>query len=176
MSHKRKVRNSTHPHSNIPSLPKGVLIDKLYIDFTQYPHWLDSIDDKNFNNVLKDEKEAAKQFYFFIHHFLPEVEEMGKDIFSSSTPHCHPLRNKKRDLACKIILKIDNINLNDEVNLWQLSAKDGRNLRIIGSIVTDKIYIFYPLFIDYHHLLYPSNSYNQMDVKNFSFKPQEKYK
>jgi hypothetical protein len=173
---KKRIRNITKPKQNISQPKHKDFSDRFYIDFTQYPHWIDSINEKYFVNSLKDQNEAAKKFYFIISKIFPDLEEMGKDIFTSKYQHCHKIEGDKLITAKKIIKKIDNLDIGEDVNLWQISAKNARNVRIVGSMVTSDMFIFYPLFIDYHHFLYSSKKYNQRDFKNNKFFPQEEYK
>lgn len=173
---KKRVKNRTLPKPNIkPQYDKGNVFTKnIFIDFTKYPRWIYSINGKKFVNSLKDEAEAAYKFYFLLHHLFPEIESMGPNVFRARD-HCHPIKGEQLALSKKIIQEIDGFTLGEDTSLWQLSAKGSRGIRIVGSFVTEKIYIFYPLFVDYYHQLYPSPKYNQRDLKKNKFKPQAKY-
>lgn len=176
MSKRKKVRNSLRPKKNVSSPRNELLIPKLYIDFTRYPHWTDSIVGHTFVNAFKDTNEAARNFYFILHNVLPDIEEQGPDIFSGRNRHCHPITGDKLEYAKKIIKKIDGLDIENDTNLWQLAAKNAREIRIVGSIVTDKMYIFYPLYIDHFHQMYKDVNYNQADLKHNKFKPQDHFK
>lgn len=58
--------------------------------------------------------------------------------------------------------------LDDDTNLWELGAPT-EEIRIIGSFV---VKVFYPLFIDHHHLIYPNKNYNNKDYGHFSYSAQ----
>ena len=53
--------------------------------------------------------------------------------------------------------------------MWQLGVTGG--IRLIGI---RKSNLFCVLFIDYHHLLYPSIKYNQKNSEKYSFCPIKK--
>lgn len=62
MSHKRKVKNIIQPKSSVQS-GKLDLNDIIYIDFTKYPKWTDTIRVGDFNNCLRDVNEASRHFF-----------------------------------------------------------------------------------------------------------------
>lgn len=168
MSHKRKVKNGTQPKSNVQS-SKLDLNDIIYIDFTKYPKWTDTIKVGDFTNCLKDVNEASRHFFFIVDQLIPDVESYGSDIFTNKTKHCHILSGDAAKKAKRIIKSIYGNNfLDDGTDIWELAAKT-EEIRLIGVFVNDTVRRFYPLFIDQHHLIYPSNKYNQSDYKNYKF-------
>ena len=168
MSHKRKVRNITKPKSIVQSI-KIDLNDIIYIDFTKYPKWTDTINVGDFNNCLKDVNEASRHFFFIVDRLIPDIESYGSDIFTNKTKHCHVLTGTFAEKAKKVIRSIHGKNiLDDDADIWELAAKT-EEIRLIGVFFNDTVRRFYPLFIDQHHLIYPSNKYNQPDYKNYKF-------
>ena len=100
---------------------------------------------------------------------IPDIEEYGKDIFNGRAAHCHLLRGEAEKTAKKVIQEIHGKNtLDDSSEIWELSGKT-EEIRIIGAFVTSTVHIFYPLFIDHHHLIYPSKKYNGPDYRKYSF-------
>lgn len=172
LSHKKKIGSITRPKPNIPE-QKPNYSDQFYIDLTHYHNWTHSINEKYFVNSLKDAEEAARYFYFIINTLLPDLERMGKGIFSGKYKHCHRIDGKKIKVARKIVKKIHNFDLSGDEDLWQLTARNAGGLRIVGAMVHDDMCRFYPLFIDYHHYLYQDKNYNQKDLRNYTFFPQE---
>lgn len=168
MSHKRKVQIAAQPQNNVRS-GKLALNDIVYIDFTKYPKWTDTVKVGDFNNCLKDVNEASRHFFFIVDRLIPDIESYGKDIFTSKTKHCHILNGDAAKRAKEIIRNIHGPNvLDDDVNIWELAAKT-EEIRLIGVFVTDTVRRFYPLFIDHHHLIYPSDKHNQPDYKKYKF-------
>lgn len=174
MSKRKKVRNTTRPEVTVKiGSEDKKLSDLVYIDLTQYPHWTDTIQLNTFTNYLRDPKEALRHFFFILDRLFPDIEGYGKDIFSGKADHCHLLHGKQERLARKVIRRIHGDRVLDGLTeIWELSART-EEIRIIGSFVTDKMHVFYPLFIDHHHLIYPSKLYNSPDYKNFSFTKED---
>ncbi|UWI43311.1 hypothetical protein [Lactobacillus paragasseri] len=168
MSHIKKVKNLTKPKGNVRSEP-AKLRDIIYIDFTKYPNWTETVKIKEFNNCLKDVNEASRHFFFIVDQLIPDIESYGEKIFSQKAKHCHILYGEAANKARKVIRKIHGKNvLDDSTEIWELAAKT-EEIRLIGVFVNEKVRKFYPLFIDHHHLIYPSLKYNQLDYKKYSF-------
>lgn len=163
---KKKVKNLHKPRLNVTdNISK--LDDIIYIDFTKYDKWLDSVELDDFTNYFHDEKEALKKLYFVLHQLIPDIEKKGKEIFKEK--HCHSVKGKQATKAIKIVKKFHGKNvLDDETEIWELSAQKG-GVRIFGVFINDTFRRFYPLFMDYHHLLYSDKNYNEADYKNNKF-------
>lgn len=171
MSKKRKrVGNTTKPKTSVKLEPSQAKISNLiYIDLVKYPNWTKSIKVGEFTNHFKDINEALRHFYLIINRIIPDIESYGRGIFAGKADHCHKIYGDQRNLAYKIIRKIHGEKtLDEDSELWELAGKT-EEIRIIGTFVNESITIFYPLFIDHHHLLYPSKFYNQLDYKNYSY-------
>lgn len=169
------IKNKKKPKNIVKNGIDNNLIKKMYIDFNQYPNWAYSYKGKKFTNALRNSDEAGQHFYFLVNELLGSIEKNVNEILANNVPHCHKLCNKKRNLAVKIVKKIHKITLDDDANIWQLCSDKNFGIRIVGVIVTDRIYNFYPLFIDHYHLMYPSKNYNEEDYFSFDFCPQEKW-
>lgn len=172
---KRSVRNNKYAKNGVRNSESAEVIPKLYIDFNEYPKWTYSYVGSKFTNALKSESDAAENFYFLINELFGSVEKNISNILSGRDYHSHKITGDKRKLAVEIVKKIHGIYLDKDVNIWQLSSDRNGGIRIIGVITTDKIYNFYPLFIDHHHLLYPDDKYNQPDYFKYRFCPQNKW-
>lgn len=170
--HRKRVHNNTVPKENV-NIGNVKLSDLIYIDLTKYPRWTDTVQIGDFTNCLQDSNEALRHFFFIVNRWIPDIEDYGMDIFSGKADHCHSLGEKNRELAIKIIHKIHGKRvLDDDSELWSLGGKT-EEIRIIGTFVNSQIHVFYPLFIDHHHLVYPSKKYNSPDYKNFSFTKED---
>ncbi len=166
----KKVKNTITPELTVKIGDEDKkLSDMIYVDFTKYPRWTDTIQIDDFNNCLKDSREALRHFFFIIDQLIPDIEDYGPDIFNGRARHCHLLRDDEAEKARKIIRAIHGNKTLDELSeIWELSAKT-EEIRIVGTFVNDKMHIFYPLFIDHHHLIYPNKNYNSPDYKKYSF-------
>lgn len=170
--HRKRVQNNTIPKKNV-NVGNVKLSDLIYIDLTKYPHWTDTVHVNDFTNCLRDSGQALRHFFFIVNQLMPDIEDYGMDIFSGKADHCHLLRGKYKELAIKIIHEIHgNRVLDDDSELWSLGGKT-EEIRIIGTFINSQIHVFYPLFIDHHHLVYPSKKYNNPDYKNFKFTKED---
>lgn len=166
--HRKKIGKPTQPKVNV-TVGNVRLSDLIYIDLTKYPHWTDTVRVGSFTNCLKDKEQALRHFFFIVDQLIPNIEEYGPDIFNGKAKHCHLLRNAEDKRARKIIRAIHGNRVLDGLSeIWELSAKT-EEIRIIGTFVNDEMHIFYPLFIDHHHLIYPDKYYNSPDYKKYSF-------
>lgn len=172
----KRVKNSKKAKRNVQNDVNQKVVKKLYIDFNEYPNWTHSYSGKKFTNTLKDEKEAAKHFYFLLNELFGSIEKNIKFILANNDRHSHKLTGKERALAVKIVKQIDGIHLDDDANVWQLSSEANKGIRIVGVITTDQIYTFYPLFIDHYHQLFPDEKKNEPDYYKFTFCPQDNWK
>lgn len=170
MSKKGRVKNTTKPELTVKIGDEDKkLSDVVYIDLTHYPRWTNTVQIGDFNNCLKDSNEALRHFFFIIDRLIPDIEEYGPNIFNGRARHCHLLRGSEDKLARKVIRAIHGDRILDGLSeIWELSAKT-EEIRVIGTFVNDKMHIFYPLFIDHHHLIYPDKNYNSPDYKKYNF-------
>lgn len=182
---KKLIRDNNKPHPLLDiiknkKLSQGISTkikqsSKIYIDVSVYHNWTYSVKTKKFTNTLKDDKEAAQNFYFILHDIFYGIQRTPLKNFSNGQfcGHYHILKNEQRKIAVEVIKKIHDIDVESEVNLYQIGAENNHGIRLIGSIIDN---IFYPLFIDHHHLLYPSQHYNDKDIKHYNEFPQNDYK
>lgn len=170
MSKKRhkRIGKPTEPKPNV-TIGNVQLSDLVYIDFAKYPHWTDTVQVGKFNNCLKNKDEALRHFFFIVDQLIPDIEDYGKDIFNGRADHCHCLGGEHERLARKVIKEIYGDKVLDDLSeIWELSGKTNE-IRIIGSFVNSTMHIFYPLFIDHHHLIYPDKHYNSPDYGKYGF-------
>lgn len=171
----KNVCNNIQAKNGVQNSKNSGLIRKLYIDFNKYSDWTHSYVGHKFTNALKDESQAAENFYFLANELFGSVENNFENIISGKDAHSHKITGKQREKAIKIVNKIHDIELDNEVDIWQLSSDHNKGIRIVGVITTENIYNFYPLFIDHNHLLYPDVKHNQTDYRSYKFCPQEKW-
>lgn len=174
----KNIVNSTQPTSSVKNTIPSNKNSNVFINFTTFPNWTHSIRVKNYTNQLKNEKECSKSFYKLVNKLFPFLQTEGTNLFTG-LKHCHLIKDQKRELAVGIIKEIHGIDLSTEVELWQLAYGEGT--RLVSALVSGKdedgTVVVYPLFIDHHHLIYPSKNHNQKDLseKSCRFCPQKQY-
>ena len=158
---------------------------------TIYPNWMKSIKTRKFNNMLKDESTFAKNMYICLSKLIPTINKESDKIFKknngkikdfsySGFSHCHLICDEKKvNLFYSICYEIHgqsfkNVTEGDEDYNWYQLGVSG-SIRIIG-IYSSINNVFYPLFIDWNLLVYPSVKHNQIDYKKFKFDPYARYK
>lgn len=174
----KNIVNSTQPSSFVKNTIPSNTNSNVLIDFTAYPNWTHSIRVNSYTNELKNEKECSKQFYKLVNKLFPFLQEEGANLYKKGQ-HCHIIKDKERELAVKIIKKLHGLDLLSDVDLWQLAYGEGTRLVCVLVSGNDKdgTIVVYPLFIDHHHLIYPSKNHNQKDFsqKACRFCPQKQY-
>lgn len=164
------IKNTVTPNSLVTNDKNHVTSSSvLHIDFSYYRDWLKSTRIKSkFTNCYSDNKHINNTMRDIFSKIFPHAQENINKIMANNEAHCHIISDRdKRNLCTQVIEEIHNKTISEEVELWQLGATG--EIRVIGSIISHgTIYIFYPLFVDCHHLIYPSNnrSNNHKDVKN----------
>lgn len=139
-------------------------------NFSEYEKWTYSIKCGKFNNHFKNFEQASRHFYFILSELFPYVSSHTEEVFNGRQDHCHILRKENEKFARQVINKLyGNDRLDETIELWEL-GKPTQEIRVIGSFV-DRT--FYPLFIDHHHLIYPSKKYNDPDYEKYSYKAQD---
>jgi len=119
----KRVKNRTKPRKSIVNETDGRVVEKLYIDFRRYPNWAHSVSRKKFTNALATKEEAAENFFFLLNEFFSDIEDNYREILANRWRHCHPLTGTQRSIAVDIVKNLQQIELGEDVNIWQLSAK-----------------------------------------------------
>ena len=144
-------------------------------------NWLKSVSlSKRYTNLLKNEDMFGKYITELFHRVIPYIQKYGlqmiKEAGTRGWKHCHPIDEEKLDLVKKIIEEIhgDLPKFEDKAGpaLWQFGIT--QNIRMI-AVYDYKINVIKPLFIDYHHLIYPSEKHNQSNYSKYDFCPIENY-
>lgn len=133
-------------------------------------HWYKTVSIDKFTNQIKDGDALLDELGYIMGTLFPTIYREYSHIFNAGNKsfiHCHKvsLDTKRVGLYEKIIRSIDsNISFNSiKDSLWQVGLTG--SIRIVGIYENN---IFYPLFIDRHHLLYESEKHNQKDVQHYS--------
>lgn len=175
--------------SSIPSVKNPGIEDFQFL--TMYSNWMKSIKNHKFNNMLKNESAFAKNMYICLTKLIPTVNKESDKIFKKHRnkrnefkrkgfEHCHIIKDKEKvELIYSICDEIhgnsfENVTKDDCDYDWYQLGVSG-SIRIIGiySSINNK---FYPLFVDWNHLIYPDKKHNQLDYSHFEFNPYNKYK
>lgn len=148
------------------------------VDFSMFPFCFRNAECGDYNNKLKDEKEFFEKFKNLFEVLIPHISSNTFDVLMGERMHCHPIKPEDDD-KIKLIYNIVGIlalkwkpginveqflmqNLDGE-KIWQLG---NNSTRLIGI---RKENFFHVLFIDYHHLIYPSIKYNDKNFKKYKF-------
>lgn len=171
-----------HPNISSPN-PKGknVINTKkanslgVRVDFYTNRDWLKSGQCKGFSNYLKSEQDFAKHIYIVVKKIIPEIQEKWYEICNGGNKHCHPIALPKKEIFKKLFEeRYPKYDLG-ELDIWQFGVTGGT--RLVASVTNegDGITVIRPLFVDYHHLIYESQKYNDKDIKKYGFCPVQKY-
>lgn len=140
-----------------------------------YKDWLKTVKIGNFTNKLQDVDEFAEKMYNIMNTLIPYIIENWdwmEDVVGLRQHHCHPVAKDKLPLVKHIITETYSgtldalINIDDD-NLWQLGLHGSIRL-IVYYMKSDKT--FYPLFVDYHHLIHPEDDSKLSRVKHNDYK------
>lgn len=164
------IKNKTHVRANVKASDLN-LSDELIISFKEHPVWVNCINKNYFCNCYKNSDEALKVLVKIFSSIFPSIQNDYKQMLNSKN-NCHYLSGENKQKALKVIKEIHRINIDDEANIFQIS--DGTSgIRVIGILVSYSVQVFYPMFIDPHHLIYESKKYNSKDYKHYSVKMQD---
>ncbi|MDU2149655.1 MAG: hypothetical protein E7E58_16815 [Paeniclostridium sordellii] len=145
-----------------------------FIFKTEYS-WLKTYKGNDFTNYHKDADDYAKNVTNLVHNFIPAVYRYGEDLFKGRKGtifdrHSKLMPEDKMRMVEDIVREVDGINLEDDVldssSIWYLAVPQG--IRVVGYYQTS-INTFFPLFVDWHHLIFPNQNYNQADYQKFSY-------
>lgn len=164
-------------------IPKPKLFDSefRFVSVYEWLHTTGSLYKKyGFSNTLKDAAEYVRFVTELIEEVIPKINSEHSEIFdyynhSQQYKHCHRIKDKELAIVrevSKVLLGQDfaSITANDDndYSWWQLGFI--QPTRIIG-ILSKNDHCFYPIFVDWHHLIYPNEKHNQFDYGNYSFDP-----
>lgn len=142
--------------------------------------WIEATDEfyknSNFTNMCRDCESFGKEMSEVVGIIIPKLYTDYNDIFNpgnrKQNKHCHIVAPNKIELCEKIAHSIHGIDFeqidDSTFKWWQIGFTAG--VRIIG-IYDSYQHDFFPMFIDRHHLLHPSDSYNQQDHGKYSYNP-----
>lgn len=177
---KNKITETSKPTSiiNEDTIPEVDNKKGIIIDFS-CPLSFYSCKEGDFTNYLKNPQEFIKHRRMLFGEMLEYFSKNNfDDLKRNSSSHTHII-NDKENLSKieKILKKLINIKWPDnnsgeivkqymESCIWQLGYKEG--FRLIGTRNNN---IFNLLFIDYHHLIFPSKKYNTKDLSKYKYCP-----
>lgn len=176
----KKVKNPKSAKRNLKSDVIPVTnVEKVTFDFS-YKNWLQSITikGKDFTNKLYNEKQYSEMITTLFSKLVPYIQEHWKDIKSNNGKnyqyrHCHIIKDEPKNLVLEIAESIHKnpiLDEEDDFKIWQFGTVQG--VRLI-TIFDHNNEVLYPIFVDYHHQIYPSQSYNQKDLMNYTYSPMD---
>lgn len=179
-----KRRHRVIPKQSIPDgkqISKPILSDSSFRFVTAYP-WL-RVTDKllkkySFTNNLRDGEQLSKYLVELIENTVSKINQDSDNIFDNFSsrkqyPHCHSISEDKIELVKAISLELHANDFSDvtedsDYSWWELGFSG--SARIFG-IMSKSDNCFYPLFIDWHHLIYPDIKHNKADYRNYKYDP-----
>lgn len=163
--------------------------NNISINFSRFPFCFRCVSTGKYTNKLKDSKQFFDNFKRIIEKDIPFFTQHTFDnIVNASKRHSHsiPSDSKEYSLVIEIVkelykshknnnctdrdfeLFLDN-NIND-YHVWQLGVIGG--VRLVGIRYSN---VFYVMFIDYHHLVYPDEKHNSEGYELYNFCPMTNY-
>ncbi|CAJ1185032.1 hypothetical protein [Companilactobacillus paralimentarius] len=179
-----KKHHKIIPRQSIPvdkQISKPVLSDSGFRFVTAYP-WLKVtgklLKKDGFTNNLQDATQFSKYLVALIEKTISKINQDSTNIFDDFSnrgqyPHCHYVSKDKIQLVQRISLELhDNdfseVTKDSDYSWWELGFNGSS--RIFG-IMSKSDNCFYPLFVDWHHLIYPDIKHNSNDYKNYKYDP-----
>lgn len=179
---KGKISKVSEESLDKGKISKPKLAEQTFRFVTVYP-WIRATDkflnSDGFTNLCKDSEHFACLVTTLLEDIIPSINENYDSIFlkfNNQYRHCHQLDEKKALLANKLSKELISTDISKSVDgsdysWWQLGVKG--SIRIIG-IFSKTDNVFYPIFVDWHHLLFSSKKYNQADFSKYSYCPHRK--
>lgn len=177
---KTVVQKGPTPKKSVKSGVRPAISDRPLSFNLANGKWLKSINNKSFTNKLHKENDFAPAIFELFNKVIPTVQSHWEEIFRnpgrSQWKHCHTIDNDKIDKVLAIVETIHGHTYRESQTgskLWQFGISQG--LRLVG-IYNYNDNTVTPLFVDYHHLVYPSQKHNKEDHSSFKFCPYCAYK
>lgn len=173
-------KNTLVTNPNSPLKATG----KMTFDFS-YVNWLKGVSRGEFTNMLKDEFQFTAYMVEFFTKIIPIISQNWDNLIKYNGGagggfqfrHCHTINDEKLKLVKEIVEQIHGKPLcdeveNDDLNYWQLGLI--QSLRVI-SIYSNNNNTLFPVFLDYHHQIYPDDWHNQEDIESYEHCPINRY-
>ncbi|EAC2632611.1 hypothetical protein ACU8IW_001971 [Listeria innocua] len=170
---RKKVNNNI---SSTPIVINDIItsFNGVRIDFKNN-NWLKSNSCGDFTTFLFSDDEFGKNVFTILNKVIPMIQSEWRRIIANNVEHCHRIDDTHKQVFKKYFGKhYPKYNI-DELNIWQFGASGGA--RLIASVTKEEngISVVRPLFIDYHHIVYPNKKHNQKDLLKYKFCPYSKY-
>lgn len=179
---RKKVRLAPENYSkakNKVQNPKSPKVNEVSFDFS-YTNWLKTISIGEFTNKLKGPDEFAELIYIVMNKIIPYItynwDWIKRNVYPGSGHNCHPVAEDKLDLVKRIISEIHSNELEPLIEdaerdtLWQLGHQGAVRLIVYYMESSET---FYPLFIDYHHLIHPVPGDRRSQVKHNDYRSKK---
>lgn len=185
MGQKNRVKKDTRAVTNISridtvnnNIPEPILSKSNFRFVTAYP-WLKSTNNLykkyKFTNFLRNSEEYSKKVTELIEEIILKINSDSEELFKRDSKHCHSLKGHQLEIVQEIskeLIDNDFKQATDEKDYvwWQIGFKG--STRLIG-ILSKSNNCFYPIFVDWHHLLFSSEKYNSFDYKKYNYNPHD---
>jgi len=179
--HKKINKNLNLKAIQKPSIPKIELKGTNGFNFYSVYPWLNATKTKkyHFTNLCHDANEFSQKVFEVISELVPILYGNNRDIFpkrgtNKEYKHCHPVEPNHlaevKFLAEKITGSDFSSEDAQEFDWWQVGFT--QSIRVFGVYDSDEN-SFYPLFCDWHHLVYEDKKHNQLDTDTYAYSPKQ---
>lgn len=165
----KKIKTPTV--SRGPKIP-DIEVPNLDFTFRSHYRWLEHYEDGNkYSNHLKSADVFSEKIKDLVQVMIPGIYEHYSDIFEKRNAqnvgfkHTHLIGEDKKDLVKTVAEAVTNKDFGD-VDWWQIGKTQG--VRIFGFYQASNK-TFYPVFVDWNHMIYPSEKHNTTDIKSLKY-------
>ncbi|MFT9082945.1 MAG: hypothetical protein ABF477_03575 [Leuconostoc pseudomesenteroides] len=151
----------------------NVTVPKLDFTFRSQYHWLEHYEDgQRYSNHLKSAEEFSAKIKDLIENVIPEIYDHYTDIFEKRNgskigfKHTHLIDDASKSALVKKVAQAVTKQKFGDVDWWQIGKTQG--VRIFGFYQSSNK-TFYPVFIDWNHMIYPSEKHNNLDLKSLKY-------
>jgi hypothetical protein len=174
MKTKKDELRITNPHIQPKSRIKTDPIkhENIKIKF-EYFYFM-SIHCKFFTNFMKNETEYRTKMQEFYQIIIPYISSKTFNEVESENTHCHSIKTPEELEKINFVLssysaaysEFNSLKYDEfgDEDFYQLAGSSG--IRLIGVRKGNDFCI---LFIDFHHLIFPSLNYNNKDLNNYNY-------
>lgn len=181
---RNRIKKPSIPDNSIPKPDIPIKTSNGFNFCTVYHNWIKGTDSffkkEKFTNMVSDSNEFSNNIVEVLTIMVPKLYAEWDKLFSLGTKnyHCHPVAEDKKGLVKKIAEELHTSTFNEEdlsqsrIQWWYIGFKS--NVRVVGLYQIEEN-IFYPLFIDHHHLIHGNEFYNQPSFGDYNYCPIEVY-
>ena len=137
-------------------------------------NFMKSVNKRYFHNMLKNEADFSEKIYLIMSQTVPNTQKTWNTAIPQG--HTHRITGDEKTLALKVVEELHGNQIDfDNLDIWQIAPTNSKGCRVVCSYIQASNTLI-PLFIDYHHQLYPSKTRSAKEQsKTNKFCPSEKW-